>query len=70
MRPPMQNDTHDKDDLEDADFWEDVRLTAYFLWEQDGCPHSLHEQYWLRAIDIHRRRRDYETLLEDGPRDA
>jgi len=46
-----------------------VRRTAYFLWEQDGRPHGRHEEYYLRAVDQHRRERQYDRWLEDGPGD-
>ena len=52
---------------EDDAFREAVRKTAYFLWEQDGRPHGRHEEYYLRALDKHRRERTYDQWLEDGP---
>jgi hypothetical protein len=52
---------------EDDAFREAVRKTAYFLWEQDGRPHGRHEEYYLRALDQHRREREYDQWLEDGP---
>lgn len=54
--------SHDDEALEAA-----VRKTAYFLWEQDGCPHGRHEEYYLRALAMHRRERTYDGWLEDGP---
>jgi hypothetical protein len=53
--------------VEDQAFHEEVLRTAYFLWEQDGRPGGRHEEYYLRALDIHRRRRDYDRWLEDEP---
>lgn len=52
---------------EDQAFEEAVRKTAYFLWEQDGRPHGRHDEYYLRALDMHRRQRNYDVWLEDGP---
>lgn len=52
---------------EDAAFIAAVRKTAYFLWEQDDRPHGRHEEYYLRALEQHRREREYDRWLEDGP---
>lgn len=52
---------------EDAAFEEAVRKTAYFLWEHDGRPHGRHDEYYLKALDMHRRQRSYDRWLEDGP---
>lgn len=52
---------------EDAAFYEAVRLTAYFLWEQDGRPNGRHDDYFLRALEKHRRERTYDQWLEDEP---
>jgi hypothetical protein len=52
---------------EDDVFEEAVRRTAYFLWEQDGRPDGRHEEYYLRALEQHRRERTYDAWLEDGP---
>lgn len=52
---------------EDEAFREAVRKTAYFLCEQDGRPHGRHDEYYLRALDKHRRERQYDKWLEDGP---
>ena len=54
-------------DGEDDTFREAVRKTAYFLWEQDGRPHGRHDEYYLRALAQHRRAREYDQWLEDGP---
>ncbi len=29
--------------------------------------HGRHEEYYLRALDQHRREREYDQWLEDGP---
>ena len=55
--------------IDDEAFQEAVRRTAYFLWEQDRRPHGRHEEYYLRAVDQHRRERRYDRWLEDGPED-
>jgi hypothetical protein len=52
---------------EDEAFAEAVRKTAYFLWEHDGRPHGRHDEYYLRALDIHRRQRSYDAWLQDSP---
>jgi hypothetical protein len=55
----------DKSDLDDPAFREAVRLTAYFLWEQDGRPDGRHEEYWLRALHKHRTERRYDRWLDE-----
>lgn len=52
---------------EDDAFEEAVRKTAYFLWEQDGRPHGRHEEYYLRALEMHRRERTFDRWLRDEP---
>ena len=63
------NDPERQQPVEDEAFHEAVRRTAYFLWEQDGRPHGRHEEYYLRALEQHRRERRYDRWLEDGPGD-
>lgn len=63
------NDQQRQGPVEDDAFAEAVRRTAYFLWEQDGRPHGRHEEYYLRALEQHRRERQYDRWLEDGPED-
>jgi hypothetical protein len=47
---------------------EEVRLTAYFLWEQDGCPEGRAQEYWYRAWAQHRRMRaSDEELQQNAP---
>ena len=29
-----------------------IRERAYHLWEQDGCPHGRHHEYWERASEL------------------
>ena len=45
---------------------EAVRLTAYFMWEQDGRPNSNPQDYWERALEMHRRANAYGQELEEG----
>lgn len=52
---------------EDEGFFDAVRRTAYFLWEQDGRPQGRHEEYYLKALEQHRRERKFDRWLEDGP---
>ena len=63
---PMAHGQHDELPEDDA-FYEAVRRTAYFLWEQDGRPDGRHEEYYLQALEQHRRERTYDQWLEDGP---
>jgi hypothetical protein len=49
---------------------EEVRTTAYFLWEQDGRPDGRAEYYWWLALERVARRRANDALLgATGPRD-
>jgi hypothetical protein len=52
---------------ENEAFDEAVRRTAYFLWEQDGRPDGRHDDYYLRALEMHRRQGEYDRWLEDSP---
>jgi hypothetical protein len=45
---------------------EEVRLTAYFLWEQDGRPEGRAQEYWYRARAQHRRMRASDEELEQN----
>lgn len=49
---------------------EDVRLTAYFLWEQDGKPEGREQEYWLRALKRHRRQDEADRDLARDPDQA
>jgi len=55
---------------EDEAFFEAVRKTAYFLWEQDGRPHGRHDEYYLRALEQHRRERTFDSWLRDEPEEG
>ena len=45
---------------------EAMRRTAYFLWEQDGCPEGRAFDYWLRAKHIQQRHMAYDRWLAEG----
>lgn len=45
---------------------ERIRLTAYFLWEQDGRPHGRPFDYWLRAKEMLVREIAYDKWLAEG----
>lgn len=45
---------------------EDIRLTAYFLWEQAGRPDMNPSDFWLRALELHRRAHANGLELEAG----
>jgi hypothetical protein len=45
---------------------EQLRQTAYFLWEQDGRPEGRAMDYWLRAKQMHQRRLAYDRWLVEG----
>jgi hypothetical protein len=49
---------------------EAIRLTAFFLWEQDGRPEGREVEYWLRAIERHRRQREFDRMIADGAEDV
>jgi len=45
---------------------EEVRKTAYFLWEQEGRPEGRAQDFWQRALVQHIRHREYQGWLEEG----
>ncbi len=45
---------------------EDVRLTAYFLWEQEGRPNTDPSDFWHKALEIHRRAHASTLELEES----
>jgi hypothetical protein len=47
---------------------EAIRLTAYFLWEQDGRPQGRQDEYWRRARAQHERQLTCDGLLADNGR--
>lgn len=54
----------------DRDFEARVRDTAYFLWENDGCPQGREKDYWFAALERCLREREADTLLQEKPRGA
>jgi hypothetical protein len=55
------------DPWRDPVFEEDVRNTAYFLWEQDGRPQGSEQEYWYRALEQCLRRRNADFDLREEP---
>ncbi len=51
----------------DPAFEQEVRETAYFLWEADNRPPGREQEYWFRALAICLRRRECDDLLEQRP---
>ncbi len=45
---------------------EAVRLTAFFLWEQDGRPPGRDWYYWRKAKEQHIRELAYDRWLAEG----
>jgi hypothetical protein len=45
---------------------EQIRQTAYFLWEQDGRPDGDAMVYWLRAKEALVRQLAYDRWLAEG----
>jgi hypothetical protein len=43
-----------------------VRERAYLLWEMDGCPQGVADEYWHRAHDQHLRERAYVLWEQEG----
>ncbi len=56
-----------RDSTDDPELYEAVRLTAYFLWEQDGRPEGRAEEYWRRAWEKHRAERMFDKWLDEDP---
>ncbi len=54
-------------DEEDEAFRQAVRRTAYFIWEQEGRPEGAQDHCYLRALEMHRRHRDYDEWLQVTP---
>jgi hypothetical protein len=46
---------------------EAIRLTAYFLWEQDGRPFGKEMDYWRQARERHARERTYDRMIRQAP---
>jgi hypothetical protein len=56
--------TSNDDPWVDPKFEEDVRSTAYFLWENGGCIHCQEQDYWFRALEMCLRRRNCDKALD------
>jgi hypothetical protein len=50
------------------DFEQSVRDTAYFLWEHDGRPDGMEQEYWFRALDRCLRQREADRMLQQPPK--
>lgn len=47
---------------------EEVRLIAYEIWLNEGCPHGRHEEHWFKAESIWQARHEQNTLpVEQAP---
>jgi hypothetical protein len=33
---------------------DEIRLIAYRIWEEEGCPDGLHHEHWVRAETVWR----------------
>jgi hypothetical protein len=60
-RPPFETRALDE---------EEVRLTAYFLWEQSGKPIGNDEYYWWAAVETVARKRAGDCLLAQCPKSS
>jgi hypothetical protein len=49
---------------------EEIRRTAYFLWEQDGRPMGQDDHYWWAALEKIARSRSSDALMQNGHPDA
>jgi hypothetical protein len=43
-----------------------VRERAYYIWQQDGCPHGRADEHWRRALEQHLRERAYFVWQEES----
>jgi len=48
-------------------FEQNVRDTAYFMWEHDGRPSGREQDYWFSALEKCLRQREADQLLRNGP---
>jgi hypothetical protein len=64
----MEQRMNDRKPVDWTELEQAVRLTAYFLWEQDGRPEGRAEEYWRRALERHRNERTYDSWLDEEPR--
>lgn len=65
----MSNEDVDKptDPWVNRDFEQSVRDTAYFLWEHDGRPDGMEQEYWFLALERCLRQREADRLLQQRP---
>lgn len=61
--------THEHDPWTDPKFEQEVRDTAYFLWEADNRPPGREQEYWFRALEKCLRKRQYDSMLGQPPED-
>ena len=65
MEIKLLADSHDP--WRDPAFDQEVRDTAYFMWEQDGRPGGREQEYWFRALEQCLRARNAERDLGEEP---
>jgi hypothetical protein len=51
----------------DPEFEQNVRDTAYFMWEHDGQPSGREQDYWFAALEKCLRQREADRLLRTAP---
>ena len=53
--------------MADDDMLEAIRVRAYYLWEQAGCPEGGDIEFWERAKgDVEREREQEASLASEG----
>ncbi|WP_354066430.1 DUF2934 domain-containing protein [Devosia sp. 2618] len=50
----------------DYEFDRKARETAYFLWEQAGCPWGREKEFWFISLDRCLREREADALLRES----
>jgi hypothetical protein len=55
----------DTEKFVDLDFEQQVRQTAYHLWEDDGRPEGKETEYWFRAMEQLLAARDRPEQVSD-----
>ena len=43
---------------------DEIRLIAYQIWEDEGCPDGVHVEHWIRAESIWREQHNQATTAE------
>lgn len=51
----------------DPQFEQEVRETAYFLWEFAGRPEGRERDYWFEALEKCLRKREADLALQRDP---